>query len=111
MELLFPVEGPLSSSLTASILEAGFTYVLYQRGQIPMPYQQLQTSALQHKNLVEKEQRIANDLRQQNRENFNSNGSVSSFDETSKLNTRDRISILVSLILRDNFPQKDNLAI
>lgn len=108
MDLIFPVEGPLSSSLTASILEAGFTYVLYQRGQIPLPYQHLQTSAVEHKKLVDKEQSMADDLRQQNRENLNINGTVSSsFEETSTLNTRDRISTMVSsTLLQTNSKKK-----
>ncbi|CAL8090548.1 unnamed protein product [Orchesella dallaii] len=45
MELSFSVAIPMTSSQTANLLEAGFTFILYQRGQIPLPFQQLQASA------------------------------------------------------------------
>lgn len=85
MELSFPVQGLLSSSQTASILEAGLTYVLYQRGQIPLPYQQLQMSASQHKKL--EEAGIAAGQK---------SGDSSCYGgETPQLNPRERISSMV----------------
>ncbi|ODN05588.1 hypothetical protein Ocin01_01092 [Orchesella cincta] len=45
MELLFSVGTPMTSSQTSRLLEAGFTFILYQRGQLPLPFQQLQASA------------------------------------------------------------------
>lgn len=47
MELEFAVKDSLRSFVVASsLLEAGLTFILYQRGQIPLPFQQLEKSAL-----------------------------------------------------------------
>lgn len=58
MELTFSVDLPLSATQTASILEAGLTYVLYQRGQIPLPYQQLEKSAVEHRKFINEDKSV-----------------------------------------------------